>query len=89
MNLFRCTPDRSLDRLYLRTCAIYRLLKSYRINKEQALALQSRRFAAPEGHTGRLSPPKEYLTATIEIWLAGPLSERGRAAQIKFREQGQ
>lgn len=31
MNLFRCTPDRRLDREYLRICAVYRLLKRQRI----------------------------------------------------------
>ena len=72
-NLFRCTPDRSLDRLYLRTCAIYRLLKAGKIDKARALELQNRRFAAREQSTDRLSPPRGYLTGTIELWLSGPL----------------
>lgn len=76
-NLFRCTPDRSLDRLYLRTCAIYRLLKAGRIDKARALQLQNRRYASREASTGRCTPPRDYLTKTIEIWLAGPLKGRG------------
>ena len=38
-NVFRMTPDRSLDRVYLRTCAIYRLLKSQRITFDQAFTI--------------------------------------------------
>jgi hypothetical protein len=37
MNVFRCTPDRSLDRYYLRTCAIYRLLKHGHVDKADRL----------------------------------------------------
>ena len=54
-NAFRMTPDGSLDRPYLRTCAIYRLLKNGRIDKRRAIEIAPR------------------LTATIEIWLNGPL----------------
>ena len=85
MNAFRMTRDRTLDRQYLRTCAIYRLLKSRRIDKAGAVALQGRRYRAQETSTGRNAPPQGYLTKTIEIWLAGPLSERGRAAAAAWR----
>jgi len=84
-NIFRCTPDNSLDRLYLRTCAIYRLLKYRRIDRATALELQNRRYASPESSTGRNGPPRDYLTRTIEIWLSGPLSEHGRAAREAWR----
>lgn len=88
-NLFRCTPDRSLDRLYLRTCAIYRLLKLRRIDKAQALELQNKRYASREASTGRSAPPNGYLTKTIDIWLSGPLSERGRAAYAAFHNRSE
>ncbi len=66
-NAFRMTPDRSLDFLYLRTCAVYRLLKSGRIDKAAAIALANRPLR--RGYKSR-----NYLNATIEIWLAGPLA---------------
>ena len=72
MNVFRMTPDRSLDRYYLRTCAIYRLLKSGRIGKADALAMQHRRIRGlPKQRPNR-------LTATIEIWCNGPLKGKFR-----------
>lgn len=61
MNAFRCTQDKSLDRLYLRTCAIYRLLKSKRIGMAQALELQNLPIK------GVYKKP-DYLKGTIEIW---------------------
>lgn len=67
MNVFRCTPDRSLDREYLRVCAVYRLLKSGRINKGQAIEISQRRIR------GSYRKPQGWLEATIEIWLGGPL----------------
>ena len=36
MNVFRCTPDRSLDKRFLRICAVYRLLKRKRIGYARA-----------------------------------------------------
>lgn len=69
MNCFRMTPDRSLDRYYLRTCAIYRLLKHGHIDKAGARQLARR----PIPHT--YAKPNR-LDGTIEIWLAGPLRER-------------
>jgi hypothetical protein len=71
MNVFRCNEDRSLDRVYLRTCAIYRLLKSKRIGQAQALELQGRRFRC---WTYR-PVSKDYLTPTIEIWKSGPIKD--------------
>lgn len=68
-NLFRCTLDRSLDRVYLRTCAIYRLLKNKRIGFAQAVEMQDRRSQ------GRTVVRKGYLTGTIEIWRSGPLKD--------------
>lgn len=66
MNVFRCTPDRSLNRYYLRTCAIYRLLKNRHVDKEGAKALARRPIP------GVYAKP-DRLDGTIEIWLAGPL----------------
>jgi hypothetical protein len=63
MNLFRCTPDGRLDREYLRTCAVYKLLKRGCVNKTRAVEL--------------LKCPKPL--ATVEIWLSGPLkTSKGR-----------
>ncbi len=59
MNAFRCTPDRSLDKVYLRTCAVYRMLKLRRIDRQRAVDLL-------------LCPPKTR-TGLVELWLAGPL----------------
>lgn len=39
MNAFRCTPDRSLDRLFLRHCAVRRLFERGCINAERAAGL--------------------------------------------------
>lgn len=66
MNAFRCTPDRSLDREYLRTCAIYRLLKNGRIDKYGALELARRKIPGCPRNPTRLD-------GTIEVWLNGPL----------------
>lgn len=64
MNLYRCTPDGSLDRKYLRTCAVYRLLKKARISKARGLELLVQRHGASQARTMR---------ALIELWLSGPL----------------
>lgn len=66
-NAFRMTPDRSLDMVYLRVCAIYGLLKRGKIDKAQAIELSRRRIR----HTHK--QPPDWLVATIEIWLNGPL----------------
>lgn len=71
MNVFRMTPDRSLDREYLRTAAVYRLLKSGKIDKAQAVQQADKPIRGKPRKPGR-------LTATIEIWLNGPL--RNKAA---------
>jgi hypothetical protein len=73
-NVFRMTWNRSLDRVYLRTCAIYRLLKIGRIDKAGALELARRRIKGCHVAANRLD-------GTIELWLAGPLAYRkGRDA---------
>jgi hypothetical protein len=66
MNAFRMTHDRSLDRYYLRTCAIYRLLKGGHVDKAGALAIAGRPIR------GIYAKP-DRLNGTIELWLAGPL----------------
>lgn len=38
-NIFRCTPDRSLDRLFLRHCAVRRLFERGRVSAERASEL--------------------------------------------------
>lgn len=59
MNLFRCTLDGSLDRQYLRVCAVYRLLKKQIIDKVRAVELLEQRKV-----------PKAL--AVVELWLANP-----------------
>lgn len=90
-NAYRITPDRSLDRQFLRTCAIYRLLKWRKIDRQKALELQNRPYRARESSTGRTSPPRDYLTGTIDIWLGdkGPLSDKGLASWEAWRNYGQ
>ncbi len=60
MNLFRCTPDGSLDKQYLRICAVYRLLKKQRIGKARATQLMKARGV-------------KCAPATVEMWMANPL----------------
>jgi hypothetical protein len=48
MNAFRMTPDGSLDRVYLRTCAIYRLLKGGWIGQRRAIEIAPRLTATIE-----------------------------------------
>jgi hypothetical protein len=64
MNLFRCTPDRSLDRKYLRVCSVYRLLKAGKVNKARALDLLADRHSPTE---------MKSLRGTVDLWLSGPL----------------
>lgn len=56
MNLFRTTPDRSLDKQYLRVCAVYRLMKRRRLEKARAVSLLR----------DRKVPSAEAL---VELWL--------------------
>lgn len=61
MNLFRCTPNGSLDRKYLRVCAVYRLLKRGVIGQARALELLAQRHTPTEMKT---------LQATVGLWRA-------------------
>lgn len=62
MNLFRTTPDRSLDRKYLRTCSVYKLLKHGKIGQARALELLEERHGK-----------RSNIAGTLEIWKHGPL----------------
>ncbi len=55
----RGTLDGSLDREYLRTCAVYRLLKSGRIGRAKAASL--------------LTCAKNTRVSVVEMWKSGPL----------------
>ena len=68
MNAFRITPDRSLDREYLRVCAVYQCIKRYRIGRDKARLIANRRIRGVYKKPG-------WLDATIEIWFNGPLRE--------------
>lgn len=72
-NCFRNPKDGTLDRQYLRTCAIYRLLKHKHIGQAEALQMQNRKWRKGAVHYFR--PQPDYLTKTIEIWKNGPLSD--------------
>lgn len=67
MNLFRCTPDKSLDREYLRICAVYRLLAGQKIGKARAIELLTER---------RVKNP----VALVELWIANPFRHLAIAA---------
>lgn len=61
MNLFRCgTEDGSLDRKYLRICAVYRLLQKRIIDKARALDLLAQRHTEGE---------MKGLRNTVELWM--------------------
>jgi len=67
MNLFRCdTKDGSLDRKYMRVCAVYKLLKRHVIGQARALELLAQRHAEAEMKT---------LRGTVELWRAGPIRD--------------
>ena len=67
MNAFRMmTPRGKLDRVYLRTCALWRLLKAGHITPEQAKELADRPIRGYWRKPG-------WLVNTIDIWTKGPL----------------
>lgn len=66
-NAFRMTRDGSLDTVYLRTMAIYRLLKNKCIGEAQAILLADRPLR--RGFRDR------SLSATISIWKRGPIKD--------------
>ena len=57
-----------LDRRYLRTCAVYRLLKLGKIGQAEAGQIANRKIR------GEPRQP-DYLKGTIEIWKSGPLKD--------------
>lgn len=57
-----------LDRQYLRTCTVYRMLKHQSIGQAEANEIANRRIRGVPKH-------ENYLKGTIEIWKAGPLKE--------------
>ena len=64
MNLFRCTPDKSLDHKYLRIAVVYRLLSRQKINVARARVLLAERHSSGE---------MKSLNALVDLWLSGPL----------------
>ena len=63
MNIFRLTHDGSLDRKYLRVCAVYRLLiRQSKIGKERAIELLNGKCSNPCG--------------IVELWLNNKLEGR-------------
>lgn len=67
MNLFRCgTQDGSLDRKYLRVCAVYKLLKLHKVGKTKAVELLAQRHSPTEMRS---------LAGTVELWRSGPIRD--------------
>lgn len=71
MNLFRQTKDGSLDRKYLRVCAVYRLLSKQLIGKARAIELLAERHSTQEMRS---------LRGTVDLWLTHPLNNLDFAA---------
>ena len=66
-NWFRMTPNKSLDRGYLRTCVVYRCAKHYGASREWAIARLTERLRDGKRH---YTPAMANRMA--EIWnLAG------------------
>lgn len=63
LRMFR-RDDGSLDRKYLRVCAVYRMMKRCGLGKERALELLAGRHTKKE---------MAILRGTVELWLSGPL----------------
>ncbi len=63
MNEFR-KRDGRLDRVYLRVCAIWRLLKSHRIDWTAAKAYAARPIKGVHGHN---------VLRTVEVWQGSAL----------------
>lgn len=63
MNLFRTTPDGSLDKQYLRICAVGRLVDRGLVGKARAVELLEERKV-------------KNASATVDIWLAHPSQRR-------------
>lgn len=59
MNIFRCTPDNSLDKQFLRVCAVHRLLDRGRVTKARAIELLAQR---------KVQNPQRL----VEFWAANP-----------------
>ena len=57
-----------LDRRYLRTCAVYKMLKSGRIGQSDANEIANRKIRGEPRQA-------DYLRGTIEMWKGGPLKE--------------
>ena len=55
-NAFRMTPDKSLDRTYLRVCAVYRFFIRGCIDKARAIELLDQRHVRPS-------------QALVELWM--------------------
>ena len=71
MNLFRQTKDGSLDRKYLRICAVYRLMRKQIIGKSRAIELLAQRHSQSEMRT---------LRCTVDLWIAHPFKNLNVAA---------
>ncbi len=64
MNCFRCTPDGSLDRKYMRVCSVYRLLRRKVIGEARAMELLAERHTPAE---------MKVLRGTVSLWKADSL----------------
>ncbi len=60
----RTEDEMKLDRQFLRTSAVYRMLVRYGVTKDQALEMSQRPFK------GKGKP--QDISATIELWIKNP-----------------
>jgi hypothetical protein len=62
-NWFRMTPDGSLDKEYLTTCAVYRCLKRYGKSKQWCIETLVKRWP-------HMSNKQYSATRIVELWLS-------------------
>jgi hypothetical protein len=60
-NCFYMTLDNRMDRRYVRTCVVFRLLQRGYIGQAEANEIANRPIRGT-------TKPKDYLKGTIEIW---------------------
>lgn len=59
------TKDKSLDRRYLRVCAVYRMIRQHNLSSQEASELANRPIRKCYQKSG-------WLDATISVWFGGP-----------------
>jgi hypothetical protein len=65
-NSFRITPDKSLDREYLRVCAVHRCIKRYGVDRRTANELASRKIRGIYKKEGWLAANIDLVFRTMQ-----------------------